>query len=150
VRLAALHPAVLEELRGVGASEGPAFDAWARRWRLTDAWCRAYAAATVVAWAAWRPRRLSWFDRDDAAAFWEPATRPRVPLKEPHHFDWLIAFQLGATYASLAPRARVRKPDEVAYERIDTVTVRQACRRLAALMGLTLRPTRRGRPPIFR
>ena len=152
VRLAELYPAVLEELYAIGASEGAAFDVWARRWRLTDPWCRAYAAATVRAWAVYKPAGLCWFDRDDAIGLLVPvgAVPPRPDLKEPHHFDWLIKFQRGATYSSLAPRARVRKSDELPYTRIDAVTVQQACHRLADLMGLTLRPTRRGRPSLFR
>ena len=149
VRLAALYPAVLEELRALGVADGPAFEAWARRWRLTDDWCRAYAAATLEAWARWRPSGTYWFDRADRGAIWEPTVRPRPRLKEPHHFDWLIRYQRGATFSSLAPRARVRKADEEPYERIDAGTVRDACRTLADFMGLTLRRTSRGRPSIF-
>lgn len=150
-RLAELHPAVLVELLAIQSEHGPAFEAWAARWWLKDDWCKAHARTTVRFWRAHPDRGagLYWLDRGDVTGMLVHGSTPRVQpvLKVPEHFDWLVRFQMGATYSSLAPRVVV--PDiHGGGVRIDAVTIRTACHRLAALMCLTLRPVSRGRPSV--
>lgn len=148
--LQAEHPAVVRELAAMTEAEAvlasveqqpdtpAALRAWAMRWSLTDPWCVAHAEATLRAFR-WLPLAVRvWHDRDDVGGFLaddrppEPALRP---LKHGDHFRWLARYQAGASYHAIA--AASGSAPQVVHE---------ACASAAALIGLTLRPTRRGRP----
>lgn len=139
--LAEHAPDVLRELRGLVDDEDQ-LRAWAARWHLTDAWCLAYGRATRRLWHDFPGVTTCWAARDDLVGFWVPEPAPIVPrpLKMPHHFDWLVRFQLGETWHAIA------RSDT--HSGRDAVTVRDAAVALARLIGLTLRPTRRGRRPV--
>jgi hypothetical protein len=137
--IASLAPAVLETLRVLTPqpSAGPCLDgpdetalqAWAASWHLCDPWVLAYATASWRAWRRWPKTPLVWHERDDLAGTLVRRSRwgqrvPR-PLKHPEHFSWLVQYQvLGAPYR--------------------TPTIREACHRLAQILGLKLRPAERG------
>ena len=155
--LARRFPTVLDDLADVPLDDEKALDAWARVHHLSDAWCLAYARATRATWD-WFPRcRRTWFDEDRPArlryigdAVWHVPSKgtvfvdevtecsepmPKRPLKDGEHFAWLARFQMGENYRSIVKDVGR-----------DTGGVHEACRLLASMMGLTLRPTRRGRP----
>jgi hypothetical protein len=116
-------------------------DEWANQWNIRDDWCRAYARA---AWRFWQDypaaQRTYWVARDDGAgklvADDQNTFSALRPLKDPEHFRWLVRAEvLGESWSALARSARR-----------DVRAVQTACRILAELIGLTLRPRSRGRP----
>lgn len=148
--LQAEHPAVVRELASMTEAEAAlasveqsantpaALRAWAARWHLTDDWCLAHAEATLRAFR-WRPLAVRvWHDRDDVGGFLpgdHPVAAAPRPLKHGDHFRWLARYQSGASYHTIAAATGA-----------DVKTVHEACASAAAVIGLTLRPARRGRP----
>ena len=144
--LAEIAPDVLRELRRLADDEDTTVRAWAERWRLTDAWCLAHARATRRLWRDYPGAPTCWADRDDLAGMLVPEPAPVVPrpLKMPHHFVWLARYQLGEDWSAMAPHQPVPAIDGGGV-RVDVSTVRGAAIALARYIGLTMRPTRRGR-----
>ena len=143
------YPGVLRTLGEIGSvSELPD---WADRWGLSDQWCQAYALET---WKAWQRHptmgRTYWMHANDDVegelvldgGNGAPVPRPR---KVPDHFEWLVDFQVGGrSYADIALGRR--QGDKTSVSLGDLHHVRSGCRTTAKMIGLTLRPARRGRP----
>lgn len=109
---------------------------WAERWHLTAEWCLAYARATWQAWQQtpsmsrnyWCPRR----DGVGALVDDNPEESAARRLKDPAHFTWLVRYQCGRE----SFRKIAGSPDDDG----PRGTVRDAVRRLAEFLHLTLRP----------
>jgi hypothetical protein len=129
---------------------------WAARWNLRSDWCLAYAHST---WRMWRRypemRRSYWCPRDDEEGRLyrpRPGRQAKTPRITPAHFCWLARYQIGTSYSTISRSRKVGLellaagdswswPDSSA-SRVSTV--RQGCIRLAHLIRLPLRETRRG------
>ncbi len=161
--LARVHPRMLR-MTAI-AFDDPALSRWLEAWGLVssdphDDWCRAYASATLRAWERYPTSPRVWYDRDDVEGEKVPddddgprpqAERPRIV---PAHVVWLARYQTGESYSKIA-RTRSHRVDVIdrslswtwpasSDKRVETV--RKACIRLAALLRLELRASRRGRP----
>ncbi len=142
-----LHELARRKLAVLGTHGGIDEDeigTWARECHLVstdpaDDWPRAYAIATLRAWARYPAMRgRCWFDRDDTTGVLvpdNPATYSR-PLKNAEHFAWLAAWQTGATWQEILDGA----PAVTAIK-----TIRDAAEDLAARLALELRRGRRVR-----
>jgi hypothetical protein len=135
---------VLLDLRHIGEHDQANLKAWARRYALPygeDSWALAWAKQTIRRSGAryWCPP----IDDVAGAQIAEVAPRRRTnqeiayaaPLVHDSAFRWVAAFQLGESYSELAK-----------WDGSTASNIRRECGKLASLIGLPLRPTRRGHP----
>lgn len=130
--LAAAAPACLTELLAADVD----LDAWAHRWGLACAWGHRAATATRAQHRDAGIAMLS-LDVEDEAGGWvaDAIAEDARGYREPRHVAWLVAYQTGRSFSSIAREAEV-----------DVQTVHEACRRLATDLDVPMRPSRRGRP----
>lgn len=138
-------PDVLATLGDVAVDDPEAVRAWARRWHISDDWCLAHAHSTLRLWTRYpRIQHDYWADRDDLSGFRVPdeSIEAMRPLKTLEHFDWLVRYQVRQESFAAIASADGRRVQ----------TAHGAVITLARLLGLSLRPSQRGRPrtrPIF-
>jgi hypothetical protein len=138
------HPDVLATLARIDPTDDVQFSSWSKHWGLqSDGWTRAAAMATHEGWNNLSGTRSRyWFDWQETGAFVDDllAVGSR-PLQNAEHFDWLVAFQTGASPADIRGKLRKAKPGVIPPH---VTTLREAIRSLAECLRLTLRPPRRG------
>jgi hypothetical protein len=161
-------PEALAALARVYGTDTAALDAWAQRWGFTDDWARRIASLHVTLWRE-NPTLAGRWQIVSAAVAWEPipaavswnpvaeteaAFRERVntyiaackrnglmptPTKEDvRHFEWLALHHVAGDY----PYQRIVERYQDADGSPDVSAVSRAMKQTAALVGITLRPTR--------
>ena len=133
----------LRELQRLRRDDDAAVAAWTARWHLGHTWAPLWARATLAISGGryWCP------PTDGKGALLEtaaPVRRTRTPasiardapLINRRAFSWLAEFQRGRPYLTIAYR-----------DGTSAGNVRRDCIKLARLIDLPLRPTRRGKNP---
>jgi hypothetical protein len=143
-------PKVLNELKRINADDDAALAAWVTRWRLGRAWAPAWARTTIRLSGGryWCPPT----EGEGALIGTEhPVTRTRTareiawaaPLVHENTFKWLAQYQvLERPFLTIAIQAQA-----LGNAGVSAGNVRRDCARLAALLDIPIRVTRRGRRP---